>query len=85
MGAVAFLVTNVGLVQLAGVQPAHAVTTFLVLNEGFDGLTPPTLPAGWTALAPQAWGVIRHGRPRHRVSSATPTLQVSGRMGRSRT
>ena len=48
MASVALLVTNVGLVQLAGVQPAHAVNV-LILSQGFDGVTPPALPAGWTA------------------------------------
>lgn len=48
--AVALLATNVGLVQLAGVQPAHAAAvTSLVMRENFDSVTPPALPAGWTA------------------------------------
>ncbi|HEX3622443.1 MAG TPA: hypothetical protein VHT97_09020, partial [Acidimicrobiales bacterium] len=60
LAAVALLVTNIGLLQLAGVQPAHAVTS-LVFIEGFDKVTPPTLPTGWTATradglpADQTW------------------------------
>ncbi|HET7720529.1 MAG TPA: hypothetical protein VFK43_11215, partial [Acidimicrobiales bacterium] len=51
MAAVALLVTNVVLVQLPGAQPAQAATvTALVLSEGFDGVAPPALPAGWTAV-----------------------------------
>jgi hypothetical protein len=61
MAAVALLVTNVGLVQLAG-QPAQAATvTSSVLTEGFDGVTPPAVPSGWNAIraegrsADQTW------------------------------
>ncbi len=49
MAALALAVTNIGLVHLAGVQPAHAATTFLVVAEGFAGVAPPALPARWTA------------------------------------
>jgi hypothetical protein len=50
MAAVALLVTNVGLVELAGVQPAHAATvTEAIVSEDFDGVARPALPAGWTA------------------------------------
>jgi hypothetical protein len=51
MAAVALVVANIGLVQLAGVQPAQAATvTSSVLSEGFDGVTPPAVPAGWNAI-----------------------------------
>lgn len=53
MAAGALLVTNVGLVQVAGVQSAHAaIVTTTLINEGFDGVAAPTLPTGWTATRP---------------------------------
>ena len=51
MAAVALVVTNVGLVQLASVQPAPAaVVSSLVFSENFDGVSPPALPDGWNAI-----------------------------------
>lgn len=50
MAAGALLLTNLGLAQLAGVQPAHAaIVTTTLINERFDGVVAPALPAGWTA------------------------------------
>jgi hypothetical protein len=79
MAAVALLVTNGGLVQLAGVQPAHAVTTFLVMNEEFDGVAPPALPNGWTAArvagqaSDQTWQTSTPG-----LTSNPNSVSVSG-------
>src|SRR3954454_3873654 len=48
--AAALLATNVGLVHLAGADPADAaVVTSLVMSQNFDSVTAPALPAGWTA------------------------------------
>jgi hypothetical protein len=49
MATFVIVATCAGLVQLAGIEPAHADIVTEILAEGFDGVTPPALPAGWTA------------------------------------